>query len=237
MKNYINEVSKLFNIPKSTLRYWDEEGLIFFDRDESNGYRTVSTRSIYSIGDIALHRGMGISVKELKNFYNMQPADMESLYLTGKKSLEAELAELKNRQKAIEGRLRHFETYRELLSSPYSFSPPPFSSLRVFDIESYEDTVDFFMKESAAALYIDKNAAVPALVSDRGGGLWERSEKRYVRCLIKYPFQSLVEEPLNEHIAYLKKQGFETGCAVAYYLFTACEDECCDYYEAWLEER
>ena len=36
-KNYtIKDVSELLNIPKSTIRYWDEQGLISTTRNEEN---------------------------------------------------------------------------------------------------------------------------------------------------------------------------------------------------------
>ena len=35
----IGQVSELFDLPKSTIRYWDEQGLIRSSRQEENDYR------------------------------------------------------------------------------------------------------------------------------------------------------------------------------------------------------
>ncbi len=42
----IGQVSELFDLPKSTIRYWDEQGLIRSSRQEENDYR------LFDIDDI-----------------------------------------------------------------------------------------------------------------------------------------------------------------------------------------
>ncbi len=37
----IGQVSELFDLPKSTIRYWDEQGLIRSSRQEENDYRLL----------------------------------------------------------------------------------------------------------------------------------------------------------------------------------------------------
>lgn len=43
----IGQVSELFDLPKSTIRYWDEQGLIQSSRQEENDYPClISTISL-----------------------------------------------------------------------------------------------------------------------------------------------------------------------------------------------
>ena len=66
-KNYtIKDVSELLNIPKSTIRYWDEQGLISTTRNEENGYRTFDLEDLFKIYDIDFYRKMGIPIKDIK---------------------------------------------------------------------------------------------------------------------------------------------------------------------------
>ena len=46
----IGEVSELLNVPKSTIRFWDEQGLIHSLRHEENGYRMFNIDDIFIIG-------------------------------------------------------------------------------------------------------------------------------------------------------------------------------------------
>ncbi|MGC3728257.1 MerR family transcriptional regulator, partial [Enterococcus faecalis] len=63
-KNYtIKEVTELFNIPKSTIRYWDEQGLICTTRNVENGYRSFDLEDLFKIYDIDFYRKMGIPIK------------------------------------------------------------------------------------------------------------------------------------------------------------------------------
>ena len=67
-KNYtIKDVSELLNIPKSTIRYWDEQGLISTTRNEENGYRTFDLEDLFKIYDIDFYRKMGIPIKDMLN--------------------------------------------------------------------------------------------------------------------------------------------------------------------------
>ena len=69
-KNYtIKDVSELLNIPKSTIRYWDEQGLISTTRNEENGYRTFDLEDLFKIYDIDFYRKMGIPIKDMLNLY------------------------------------------------------------------------------------------------------------------------------------------------------------------------
>ena len=45
--NRIKEVSELFHIPSSALRYWDDEGLVRFERTADNNYRRPTSQTIY----------------------------------------------------------------------------------------------------------------------------------------------------------------------------------------------
>ena len=45
----IGEVSELLNVPKSTIRFWDEQGLIHSLRHEENGYRMFNIDDIFII--------------------------------------------------------------------------------------------------------------------------------------------------------------------------------------------
>ncbi|WP_133544172.1 MerR family transcriptional regulator [Mesocricetibacter intestinalis] len=42
----LDQVAKLLNIPTSTLRYWDKQGLIRFERNRQNQYRQISLHNL-----------------------------------------------------------------------------------------------------------------------------------------------------------------------------------------------
>ncbi len=46
-KMYTIGISELFDLPKSTIRYWDEQGLIRSSRQEENDYRLFDIDDIF----------------------------------------------------------------------------------------------------------------------------------------------------------------------------------------------
>lgn len=68
MENYflIGDVSKLIDIPKSTLRYYDEKGIISPIIKGENGYRYYSGEQLIILKEIKIMRNMDISLGEIK---------------------------------------------------------------------------------------------------------------------------------------------------------------------------
>ncbi|WP_113671485.1 MerR family transcriptional regulator [Vallitalea guaymasensis] len=65
----LSEMSKLLNISKHTLRYYDKIGLITPSYD-SNGYRYYSIDHYYVLSTIKLLREMDVSIKDIKKSLN-----------------------------------------------------------------------------------------------------------------------------------------------------------------------
>ena len=88
----INEIEKLLETPKATIRYYEEEGLIRPERTEK-GYREYNEGDIETLKIIIILRKMGISVDEIRRVINGE----ESLYSAAERSrdeLQAQIKEL-----------------------------------------------------------------------------------------------------------------------------------------------
>lgn len=88
----INEVEKLLEIPKATIRYYEEEGLIKPARTEA-GYREYNEDDIETLKRIIILRKMGISVDAIRRIMNGE----ESLYSAAERSrdeLQEQIKEL-----------------------------------------------------------------------------------------------------------------------------------------------
>ena len=65
----INEVEKLLNIPKATIRFYEKEGLLTPQRYE-NTYREYSDTDIETLKKIVVLRKIGLSVYDIKQVQN-----------------------------------------------------------------------------------------------------------------------------------------------------------------------
>ncbi len=61
----INEVEALTDIPKKSIRYYEEEGLLRPARDALNGYRSFDAQDVARLKRIKLGRKLGLPVEEI----------------------------------------------------------------------------------------------------------------------------------------------------------------------------
>lgn len=63
----IGQVSKMFNLPVSTLRYYDKEGL-FPDMNRESGIRKFSEKELEALRVIECLKKSGLEIKDIKQF-------------------------------------------------------------------------------------------------------------------------------------------------------------------------
>ncbi|AEF25988.1 MerR family transcriptional regulator [Streptococcus parauberis] len=96
----IGEVSKLFNLPVSTLRYYDKEGFFPF-LERTNGIRKFSETEIEALNIIECLKFAGLEIKDIKLFIdwcNQGP----STYRLRKELFKEKQAHLEEEMKQLE---------------------------------------------------------------------------------------------------------------------------------------
>ena len=63
----IGQVSKMFGLPVSTLRYYDKEGL-FPDMERSSGIRRFGQRELEALRVIECLKKYGMEIKDIRQF-------------------------------------------------------------------------------------------------------------------------------------------------------------------------
>ena len=62
----INEVEKLVGIPKKTIRYYEEQGLLHPAREQENGYRAYGDAEVEVLRKIRLLRQLSVPIEEIR---------------------------------------------------------------------------------------------------------------------------------------------------------------------------
>ena len=62
----INEVEALVNITKKNIRFYEEQGLLFPQRNTENGYRNYSEEDVQTLRQIKLLRKLGVPIEEIR---------------------------------------------------------------------------------------------------------------------------------------------------------------------------
>lgn len=118
MKNRfsIGEISKLYNIPVKTLRYYDEIGLFKANYvDENTRYRYYSTEQFEQLNMINYLKVLGIPLKEIKNHLETRSIDdFLELLKEQKRITENKINELKKIKKRFENRIEEIEDSKKI---------------------------------------------------------------------------------------------------------------------------
>lgn len=94
----IGEVSKICNVSKKTLRYYDKIGLINSQRDDNNNYRYYSNESLLAVPVIKYYKQMGFKLDEMREFIE---GEIKNPYNAMQRSFTAKINELKKEQEEI----------------------------------------------------------------------------------------------------------------------------------------
>lgn len=102
----IGQVSKMFDLPVSTLRYYDKEGL-FPNMERQSGIRKFSDTEIETLHIIDCLKKSGMEIKEIRQFMQWC-SEGPSTYQNRKELFEA-------RQKALEEEMKELEKHLAMI--------------------------------------------------------------------------------------------------------------------------
>lgn len=107
----ISEVSKLLDMPITTIRFYEQEGVLSPTRSQ-NSYREYSTVDVYNLMECIRYRNMGLSVKEIAASLHDEPL----CYLRQKVAYQAASVEEQVKRNELKLKcLRDFEKRLEML--------------------------------------------------------------------------------------------------------------------------
>lgn len=95
----VSQIASLLGVPASTLRYWDTEGLVRFERSDENQYRVPTVDTILDICDVMLYRGLSIPIKQIRSIPQMEPEMLRDLLHNTKRKL---LEQIRTLQDSVE---------------------------------------------------------------------------------------------------------------------------------------
>ncbi|MBR2552393.1 MAG: MerR family transcriptional regulator [Clostridiales bacterium] len=110
----IGQVSEMFSLPVSTLRYYDKEGL-FPDMERKSGIRQFSEKEVDALRVIECLKASGLEIREIKQFMQWcseGPSTFEKrrqLFANRKAALEEELAQLNKTMDMLKYKCWYYE--------------------------------------------------------------------------------------------------------------------------------
>jgi DNA-binding transcriptional MerR regulator len=115
----IGEISEKLNLPKSTIRYYDKEGLLPFVERKESGIRVFAESDVSMLQVIECLKSTGLSIKDIKKFSewclkgDQTLQERYELFLESRKKVKEQMAELEKTLELIEHKCWYYETALE----------------------------------------------------------------------------------------------------------------------------
>jgi DNA-binding transcriptional MerR regulator len=248
-ENYfsIGDVSELLNIPSSTIRYWDAEGLISSKRNDTNGYRIFDIDDIFKIYDIYFYRNLDIPVKKMGNLYQKSPEELYQTLEVTQKKIEEAIQENKRRLEEIHFRKNHLKLIIDNERLPQNIRPD-FTRILKSDFEETHVIKSYLNKQLILGICNQSDdlenleygfcVTEDWKISEKEEVLWTYDENaHYYSFLLKVNGDYPSENNLPEIKKLMEKEGYQTGIVFGEYLFRSLSEQniYIDYYQGWLE--
>ena len=112
----IKEVSEMLNIPASTIRYYDKEGLLPSIERRDSGYRLFSEENLRALRLIECLKSTGMPIKDIRTFFEWVQQGDDSLqqryemFLERRRAVEEQMAQLRKTLEIIDYKCWYYET-------------------------------------------------------------------------------------------------------------------------------
>ena len=79
-KFQIGEIARFFDIPASTLRYWEDKGVLHPGKKAENQYREYTIEDLMTISDVIFYKNLGLQLKEICGMEASTPKQHQELF-------------------------------------------------------------------------------------------------------------------------------------------------------------
>ena len=122
MQTYsIREMSEMFSIPASTLRYYESEGLLLHIEKNNSNQRIYTQEHINRLKTINCFKRTGMTISQLKKFFEYETDearyinDIVSLLESQEEELNEKLAQLQKDSRHVHRKVQHYKAIRKAL--------------------------------------------------------------------------------------------------------------------------
>lgn len=242
----IGEISDFFKLPSSTLRYWEEKGILHPYKNPENQYREYSLSDLMSISDIIFYKNLGISLKQIREIDSATPLEHKTLFQNKIYQLETEKLELEKRIQRLNCRLSAIASLWQLKQYPFSETDidteciVSFELLEKEKLQQYIDNPYLYSRvQHSNNLSLEQRGLTVTAEQIKSFSsqpkLWVKKHSSYISCLMKENVSENFTNNLPELLAHVQRT-HKTGYIISRFLLRATEDNTLyDFYKTFIE--
>lgn len=115
----IGEISRFFGIPASTLRYWEDMGVLNPLKGSENHYREYTVEDLMTISDVIFYKNLGLSLKQIRGMESATPEQHNRLFMEKLSELDQQQQLLQQRMQKLRNHMKAIQMMDELKENPY----------------------------------------------------------------------------------------------------------------------
>lgn len=243
---HIGEISRFFNLPASTLRYWESTGILTPDKNTENNYREYSVSDLMTLSDILFYKNLGLPLKQIQEMKYSSPDKHKDL-LTGK------IEELKLQQQQIQQRIQKLHNHLTAIDELQKLQQHPFQKAEIdthcivsFDLieieklRQYIENPYLYSRVQHSENIQEETRGLTILpeqltLFDDSQILWKKRSNNYIACLMKEEVTKGYPNNLAELLSHIQKT-HRTGHIISRFLLRAEENgKLYDFYKTFVE--
>lgn len=242
----IGEISKFFGIPASTLRFWEESGVLVPQKNPENQYRVYSVADLMTISDIMFYKSLGISLRQIQAMEQMEVQSHQEICEQQMEILRQQKNVLNQRMKKLQYHVEALNMIRKLQETPYQEAEidtdciVPFELIEIEKLKQYINNPYLYSRVQHSS-HIEKEQRGLSVTYQQKEQehykniLWEKEKSRYVVCLMKEEITTDYPNDLSKHLAIIQKN-YRTGYIISRFLACAQENgKTYDFYKTYVE--
>ena len=242
----IGEIARFFDIPASTLRYWEDQGVLHPEKGSENHYRAYTIEDLMTISDVIFYKNLGLHLKEIRGMEASTPEQHGQIF-------NKKLSELEWQQKLLAQRMdklrRHMQALKildALKHHPYQETDIDAECIVSFDLIE-RDKLRQYIENPYLYSRVQDSQTLPqerrglTIPRDMAASLpdskilWRKKANRYITFLMKEEVAADFPNDLAEHLRYIQKS-HRTGAIISRFLLCAQEDgKTYDFYKTFVE--
>ena len=245
-KFQIGEIVRFFDIPASTLRYWEDKGVLHPEKKYENQYREYSIGDLMTISDVIFYKNLGLQLKEICGMEISTPKQHQELFAEKIVELEQQQEMLTRRMEKLRYHMQAVEMLETLKAQPYQKTDIDTECVVSFDLierdklRQYVENPYLYtrVQHSQSLPQEQRGITIPADMSSsfpKSSILWQKQSTRYVTFLMKEEVTTDFPNDLPEHLAHIQET-YRTGAIISRFLLCAQENgKTYDFYKTFVE--
>lgn len=245
-KFQIGEIAQFFDLPSSTLRYWEECGIITPHKNIKNQYRTYTVSDLMTISDIIFYKSLGIPLKKIRDMDKHTPIDQKNIFENKMHDLIIEQQQLIQRMKKLNHHIEAIATLEALKHTPYQETDIDTECIVSFDLieqskllQYIENPYLYSRVQHSSMLHQERRGLT--IPSNFDGELvdsqiiWKKKNNKYITFLMREEISENFPNDLKKHLKHIQSK-YRTGDIISRFLLCAQEDgKTYDFYKTYVE--